>query len=504
MARGWAAGLFGIEGHLVEVEADLARGLPGLALVGLPDAALSEARDRVRSAVVNSGLSWPGQRITVGLGPAWLPKAGSAFDLAIAAAVLAADGAVPPGAVDERVLLGELGLDGSVRPVLGVLPAALAAARAGRRRLTVPTPNATEAALVPGVAVEAVSSLDGLVDLLRGRSAGEEFRPAADPVGPGVPDLADVSGQDAARLALEVAAAGGHHLLLTGPPGAGKTMLAERLPSILPPLDDGQALEASAVHSVAGLLAADAPLIRRPPLRAPHHSASLAALVGGGGRVLRPGELSLAHHGVLLLDEAPEFARGMLDALRQPLESGWVHIARAAGVARFPARVQLVLAANPCPCASPDPRACQCGSVARRRYLGRLSGALLDRVDIRVELLPVDRAALLGQAAPAEASATVAARVATARARAVRRLAGSPWRCNAEVPGSALRRQFAAPRDAIGPLAASLDRGELTARGYHRCLRVAWTLADLAGRDRPGRVEVHAALALRRSGTAVP
>lgn len=499
LARAWSVGLLGVEGHLVDVEADLAQGLPGLSLVGLPDAALSEARDRVRAAVVNSGLSWPSRRITIGLGPAWLPKAGSGFDLAIAAAILAADGAVPAGTLNGRVLLGELGLDGSVRSTHGVLPAVLAAARAGRPRVVVPAANASEAALVPGVSVEAVGSLTDLIGVLRGTSPGQPVRVSRSPdPTPNAPDLVDVVGQDHGRMALEVAAAGRHHLLLTGPPGAGKTMLAERLPGILPALDDVQALEVSAVHSVAGLLPADAPLIRRPPLRAPHHSASLPALIGGGGRVLRPGEISLAHHGVLFLDEAPEFARGMLDTLRQPLESGYVEIARASGTARFPARVLLVLAANNCPCANPRPDACTCSSVVRRRYLGRLSGALLDRVDVRVTALPIDRTALLGEGLPTESSAIVAARVAAARAAAAQRFAGSSWRCNADVPGAALRRRFRLPRAATAPLAAALDRGELTARGYDRCLRVAWTLADLGGVPSPGLVEVHAALAMRQ------
>jgi magnesium chelatase family protein len=476
LAHAWAVALIGIEGHLVEVEADLAPGLPGLALVGLPDAALSEARDRVRAAVSNSGLAWPSQRITVGLSPAALPKAGSAFDAAIAAAVLAANGEVPIDAVATRVLLGELALDGRLRATRGILPAVLAAARAGHERVVVPVGNAREAALVPGVQVTAVESLSQLVDVLRGDDPGAPVPRIDDEPAPSGPDLVDVLGQDLGRLALETAAAGGHHLFLHGPPGAGKTMLAARLPGLLPPLTDEQALEVSAVHSVAGLLADDSPLVRHPPFRAPHHSATLPALVGGGGgRQLRPGAVSLAHRGVLFLDEAPEFRGGVLDALRQPLESGVVEIARSSGTARFPARVQLVLAANPCPCASSS-QSCICGSLARRRYLGRISGALLDRVDLRVEVFPVDRVALLGGSSHVEGTADVAARVHAARAAGAERWSGTPWRTNTDVPGSALRGRWRlAPAD-TRLLAHELDRGRLTARGYDRVLRVAWTL----------------------------
>ena len=492
----------GVQGHLVEVEVDLAQGLPGLALVGLPDAALNEARDRVRAAITNSALAWPQQRITVGLSPASLPKAGSGFDLAIAAGVLAARGDVPPERVADQVLLGELGLDGRVRATRGVLPSVLAAVRAGRDRVIVPSANAQEAALVPGVAVTAVATLTGLVAVLRGESVGEPI--PARPVAETAPeaDLADVVGQDRGRLAVEVAAAGGHHLLLLGDPGAGKSMLATRLPGLLPPLTDAEALEVSAVHSVAGQLPPSAPMVRRPPFRSPHHSATLPALVGGGGgRAVRPGAVSLAHHGVLFLDEAPEFRAGVLDALRQPLESGFVEVARAAVTARFPARVQLVLAANPCPCASPQV-ACVCGSAARRKYLGRLSGALLDRVDMRVEVLPVSRGALLGDAGPVEDSATVAVRVAAARAAAAERWRGTPWQRNADIPGSVLRGRRRLDPATTAAAGRALERGQLTARGYDRVLRIGWTLADLAGMTVPGRSQIDAALELRRRVTA--
>jgi magnesium chelatase family protein len=503
--------LVGVRGHLVEVEADLSQGLPALIITGLPDAALGEARDRLRAAVGNSRLSWPSGRVTIGLSPAWLPKQGSGLDLAMATAVLCASAVVPSAALDGVALLGELALDGRVRGIRGVLPAVLAAGRAGIRRAYVPAANVAEARLVPETDIVGVETLTRLVMLLRGEETDGEPDPSeAGGEGPaGVPaeaataerpppDLADVLGQDLGRRAVEVAAAGGHHVALGGPPGSGKTMLAERLPGVLPLLDTEAALEVTAVHSVAGALPAGGPLIRRPPYQAPHHTASVAALVGGGSGVARPGAVSLAHRGVLFLDEAPEFASGVLDALRQPLERGEVVLARAGGVTSYPARVQLLLAANPCPCSSATTEEpCVCSPALRRRYLARISGPLLDRIDLRVTLLPVRLSALMDDGAAVESSVTVAERVAGARTAAAERWRAEGWRTNAEVPGAVLRGRYRLGRPVRAALDRVLDSGAMSARGYDRVLRVAWTLADLAGRPRPDAEDLAEATDLR-------
>ena len=505
LARTFSVALVGVRGHLIEVEADIASGLPATILVGLPDTALREARDRIRAAIVNSGESWPNSKITVGLSPATLPKRGSGFDLAIAIAILAAAEAVPVSALAGKMFLAELGLDGRLRPVPGVLPAVVAA-EVGVDTVIVAAQNVAEAALVPGVQVIGASSLIEVIIWLRGGPPPSLPALPDPPPGP-VPalamakkiDLAEVLGQAEARLAVEICAAGGHNLSLLGPPGAGKTMLAERLPTILPPLDTAEAIEVTSIHSVAGHLAPGAGLMTVPPFCAPHHTSSMASIVGGGSGVIRPGAASLAHRGILFLDEAPEFNRDVLDALRQPLESGEVIIARASAQAVFPARFTLVLAANPCPCAKGGGQGksgCSCSPATRRRYLARISGPLLDRVDVKVRLQPVSRRDMLYDRKFAEPSAVVAQRVAAARERCAARLAGTSWRVNAEVPGAALRRSFLPQPGALKSLDRAMELGQVSARGADKIVRVAWSLADLDGKDQPGSDQINLAIGL--------
>ncbi|SCK33754.1 YifB family Mg chelatase-like AAA ATPase [Streptomyces sp. WMMB 322] len=533
-ARTCSVALVGVEGVVVEIQADLEPGVATFTLVGLPDKSLTESRDRVRAAVVNAGAEWPQKKLTVGLSPASVPKSGSGFDLGVACAVLGAAERIDPRSVAGLLMLGELGLDGRVRPVRGVLPAVLAAADAGHRQVVVPEEAVPEASLVPDVSVLGVRSLRQLIALLNDEPVPEEEPPEGLPVdepagdrglsvlslpgqgwaAPGAArraerplDMADVAGQHTARRALEVAAAGRHHIFFKGPPGAGKTMLAERLPGLLPPLTSQQSLEVTAVHSVAGVLPPGQPLVTRPPYCAPHHSATMASLVGGGSGLPRPGAVSMAHHGVLFLDEAAECSGRVLDAMRQPLESGQVVVARASGMMRMPARFLLALAANPCPCGRHGMKGgeCECRPASVRRYRARLSGPLMDRVDLRVHVKPLTRSELAGLHGKSESTAAVAERVLAARERAAARYMGTPWSANSDVPGHELRTRWPAEPGALSRAEEDMEHGLLTARGMDRVLRVAWTVADLAGHDRPTAQDVDWALELRtgiRRGTS--
>jgi magnesium chelatase family protein len=509
IAKTHSVALEGTRGTVVEVEVNVTRGLSKTSIIGLRDTVLSECRDRVRAAAFNAGHRWPDGNVTIGLAPAWIRKEGSAFDLAVAVAALAADGQIDKDRLPGLVLLAEVCLDGRLRPVRGVLPSAVAGRASGLPRLIVAEPNHSEAAQIPNLEVYGMRSLGQVVAMLR----GEEI-PEAEPLEldadrfldnataeyrrPLV-DLADVLGQYEARQALEVSAAGGHHMLLAGAPGAGKTLLAERLPTILPPLDEEQALEVSVVHSIAGTLSRSRPLITEPPYQSVHHTCTVAAMVGGGSGRVMPGVISRAHRGVLFIDEIAEVQRSVLEALREPLESGEVVIARASGSVRFPAKFLLTAAMNPCPCGSAGVAggSCACTPDARRKYTSKLSGPLLDRIDLRIAVQPLGRAELFGSPA-GESSAAVRERVQAARERSAARYAGTPWKTNAEVPGRYLRSTWAPDPEALVDAEKRFQSGSLTARGFDRLVRTAWTLADLGGRDRPGPDEVGIAMAFRQ------
>jgi magnesium chelatase family protein len=473
--------LEGVRPQEVTVEVDVRRGLPAFTLVGLPDRAIRESRERVRAALLNSGLEFPQKRLTVNLAPAHVRKAGPSFDLAIAVGLLAASGQVPHDELEGCALAGELSLSGELRSVRGALNAALGARRGGYRRLLVPEANAPEAALVDGIEVSAIPSLSRLADLLHGRWSPEPAQPA--PPEPeeearAGPDLADVRGQEDAKRALEIAAAGGHNVLMVGPPGAGKTMLARRLPGVLPPPSFEEALEITQVHSAAGI--GTGRLAKERPFRAPHHTTSAQGLVGGGSRPM-PGEITLAHRGVLFLDELPEFARSAVDALRQPLEEGRVEITRGQRTIDFPANAIVVAACNRCPCARPPDR-CACTALELARYQRRLSGPLVDRIDLVCH---------------ATQSADVRDRVMAARRRQLARLAGTGVLCNGDMDGRLTRREVSLGPALSARLLTIRERVALSGRGHDRVLRVARTIADLEGRDAVTASDLDEALSYR-------
>jgi magnesium chelatase family protein len=500
LAKVLSAALVGVDAVPVAVEVSLERGLPCFLVVGLPDAAVRESRDRVAAAFRHARLEFPAARVTVNLAPADLRKEGTWYDLAIAVGLLAATRQIPERHLAGRVVLGELSLDGGVRPVRGVLAVALEAARLGWQGLVVPRENAAEAGAAGALDVVAVASLAETIAWARGQALPEAATPpaAAAPFAPSPDPLAGIRGQATAKRALEIAAAGGHGILFVGPPGTGKTLLARALPDLLPPLGRSEALEVSRIHSVAGALAPGQALLERPPFRAPHMSASAAGILGGGFP-FRPGELSLAHHGVLFLDELPEFSRSVLEALRQPLESGEVVLVRARGSVRLPARVQLVAAMNPCPCGflGHPRRACRCAPSVIARYRGRISGPLLERIDLVVEVPVETKEAARLWREPATDERSDGARDRVLAARAFARSATRPATPNARLSAADLPRAAALAPDADRLLADAAARWSLSARAVHRTLRVARTIADLGGRTSLMAQDIAESLSLR-------
>jgi magnesium chelatase family protein len=499
-ASACAASVIGIEGHLTHASATACDGPLGLRITGLPETAVRETRDRVYAAVTNSGQAWPARKMTVTLRPASLPRHGTGFDLAIAIAVLTAAGSVSAAALDGCVFTAELGLDGSLRPVRGMLSALLAARRAGYTSAVVATGNAAEAVMVAGLAVVPCADLRTVLAWLRGESFPHQpdISAAGTPAAPGVPpgaSLASLAVPPCVRQAIEATAAGGHHLCLTGPHGARIPALAASVAALMPALSPEQMMEVTAIHSAAGLLGPGHALITRPPFRAPHHTEAWAAILGGGTGTIRPGEAALAHCGALYLHDAPEFSRDVLASLRQPLQYGEITVTRAGMTARFPAKFTLIASTAPCPCGARTD--CACSALQARRYRARLASELGSHIAIFLDVVPPCPGTTGAEPVRDDADVVSAAGVAEARYRARRRLRDTPWQVNGDVPAAQLRRSWPPTAEALAPVSRAVDLREISARAAHQVIRVAWTLADLAGSARPGPDECGQALAFQ-------